>query len=304
MQDGFFSNLNPGLKLLFSLLLITITFLAIFLGGMLVGMFIFDVSLAELQNIKGDSTDVSLLKYLQTLQAFGLFIIPSLILAYLFKFKWYEYLQLNKAPNIISLLIVFVLVIVSLPFINFLAEFNSKMNLPEMFSGIENWMKQSEKDALAMTEKFLKVETIGGLLFNIFLIGVLPAIGEELLFRGIVQKIFIEWTKNHHIGIIISAIIFSAFHLQFYGFLPRLLLGMMFGYFLVWSKSMWLPIIAHFINNTLAVLTYYFVNKGSISEDVETIGSKGNTLFYAILSLIFMSILLYNFYSYEKRLNS
>jgi len=303
MQDGIFSNLHPATKLLFSIFMIIITFIAFFIGGMLIAMFFFHISLSDIQSISSGFDNIPFLKYLQTLQAISLFIIPSIIIAYFFNRKWYNYLSLDKGTNIFSIAIVVLIVFISLPFINFLAEINSKLNLPAFLDGIEQWMKNSEKEATVLTEKFLTVNTLSGLLFNIFMIGILPAIGEEFLFRGILQKIFTDWTKNVHAGIIISAFIFSAFHLQFYGFLPRMLLGMMFGYFLVWSGSMWLPVIAHFVNNTMAVITYYFVTKGNLNQEVEKIGSENNTYIYAIISFISVSLLLFYLYKYEKKLN-
>jgi len=155
-----------------------------------------------------------------------------------------------------------------------------------MAVGIETWMKNAEEQAGELTEAFLKVETVGGLLFNIFMIAFLPAIGEELLFRGVIQRIFTRWTQNVHWGIWISAILFSALHMQFYGFIPRMLLGVLFGYLLVWSGSMWLPIIAHFINNGVAVVIMYLVDKELLNPELEVIGSTSDSYYLAAVSLV------------------
>ena len=110
-------------------------------------------------------------------------------------------------------------------------------DVSRLSGGIEKWMKDAEESAAEITKAFLDVKTIPGLVFNVFMIAFLPAVGEELLFRGIIQRIFTDMTKSHHWGIWISAILFSAMHFQFYGFVPRVLLGALFGYLLVWSGS-------------------------------------------------------------------
>ncbi|MDX1283818.1 MAG: CPBP family intramembrane glutamic endopeptidase, partial [Draconibacterium sp.] len=156
---------------------------------------------------------------------------------------------------------------------------------PSWLAGVENWMKEAEENAAAITEAFLNVKTIPGLAFNIFMIAFLPAIGEELLFRGVIQKIFTNMTRNHHLGIWISAMLFSALHMQFYGFVPRVLLGALFGYLLVWSGSMWLPILGHFLNNAFAVIAMFFIENNMLNPEYEDIGSTTESYYLAALSL-------------------
>jgi membrane protease YdiL (CAAX protease family) len=103
---------------------------------------------------------------------------------------------------------------------------------------------------------------------------VIPALGEEFLFRGLIQKLFKDLSGNVHAGIILSAILFSAMHMQFYGFIPRFALGVMLGYMMYWSGSLWLPIIAHFINNFLAVITTWAAANGSLKINPDTIGTE------------------------------
>jgi membrane protease YdiL (CAAX protease family) len=117
------------------------------------------------------------------------------------------------------------------------------------------------------------------------MIAVLPAVGEELLFRGVIQKLFSKITRSHHWGIWISAILFSALHLQFYGFIPRLLLGAMFGYLLVWSGSLWLPILAHFINNAAAVTALFMIDHGYLNPSIEEFGAGVDDWHIGLFSL-------------------
>jgi membrane protease YdiL (CAAX protease family) len=216
--------------------------------------------------------------------------VPPFILGWLFHGKATEYLYLNKKVTFTSVFLVLVLSFAASPFINLIGEINANMQFPEWLSGIETWMKNAEENAAELTEAFLKVDTTWGLLFNIFMIAFLPAIGEELLFRGVIQRIFTNWTKNYHWGIWISAILFSALHMQFYGFIPRMFLGVLFGYLLVWSGSIWLPIIAHFINNGVAVVIMYLIDKDLLSHELEEIGSTSETYYMAAISFVLLVV--------------
>jgi membrane protease YdiL (CAAX protease family) len=235
---------------------------------------------------------IALLKYFQVVQSFGAFIVPPFILAWLFEGKPVSYLRLNKKINIPIVLLVVLLVFFANPVVNFIGGLNEKLTLPDFLSGLEDWMKKTEEAAANITEAFLKVNSIPGLLFNLFMIALLPAIGEELLFRGVIQKIFTQWTKNHHWGIWISAIMFSALHLQFYGFFPRLLLGVMFGYLLVWTGSLWVPIIAHFVNNAAAVMVSWIVTDETTIKSFEELGNTPGTYYWVFISVIFTSLAL------------
>jgi membrane protease YdiL (CAAX protease family) len=240
-----------------------------------------------------DPESIRVLKYFQVVQSIGLFIVPPIILAWLFHGRIVEYLYLKRNTTSTSIFLVAVLVFISLPSINFIGEWNTRMEFPEFLAGLERWMKNAEENAAELTEAFLNVETTGGLLFNLFMIAFLPAIGEELLFRGVIQRIFTNWTRNHHWGIWISAILFSALHIQFYGFVPRMLLGVLFGYLLVWSGSMWLPIVAHFFNNGFAVVAMYLVDKNVLNPAVEEIGATTGSRYAAILSLALVFLLMF-----------
>jgi len=172
--------------------------------------------------------------------------------------------------------------LVAIPFINMLSWLNQQIILPEALSEIEKMMQSSEVQIAEITEKMLNVSTLGALLFNVFLVAVVPALGEELFFRGTIQRLLSDW-KGALFAIWITAFVFSAIHMQFYGFLPRMLLGAFLGYLLLWSGSLWLPIIAHFVNNSVAVVFYYLKFNGVKVIDVETIGTD-DTLWLGIVS--------------------
>ena len=291
-----FRDMKPLSQLMFSIFVIIVCFLAFMVLSLVLAipMFGFNsiMNLTAMTDFSNPET-VQMLKFFQVVQSIGLFIIPPFILAYLFYGKIHEYLHLDNTFAFTTLFLVVVLMLFASPFINFIGEINSRMRLPEWMSGIEEWMKNSEDKAAELTDAFLKVNTLRGLAFNLFMIAVLPALGEELLFRGVIQRIFTKMTKSHHWGIWISAILFSALHLQFYGFVPRMLLGVLFGYLLVWSGSLWLPIAAHFVNNGLATVAMFFIDKGMIKSEVENIGSTSGSYYIAIISLLFVSVFLW-----------
>ena len=230
----------------------------------------------------GDMKDMSNVKVMQLIQSFGLFVIPPFVMASLWSNNAFEFLRLKSTLRWTTVLYVVAFMLVAIPFINMLSWLNQQIILPEALSEIEKMMQSSEVQIAEITEKMLNVSTLGALLFNVFLVAVVPALGEELFFRGTIQRLLSDW-KGALFAIWITAFVFSAIHMQFYGFLPRMLLGAFLGYLLLWSGSLWLPIIAHFVNNSVAVVFYYLKFNGVKVIDVETIGTD-DTLWLGIVS--------------------
>ncbi|MDB5137423.1 MAG: family intrarane metalloprotease [Mucilaginibacter sp.] len=173
-----------------------------------------------------------------------------------------DYLKTTFHFSWLLIVIVFLTMILSNPLIEFLGNINEKMVLPKFLKGVEDWMRDSENSAKKLSDSMMEMKTFASMLFDLIFIGLVTAIAEEFMFRGCLQTIFIRWMKNKHVAVWITAILFSAFHMEFFGFLPRLLLGVLFGYFTVWSGSVWPAVWAHFINNgTVVVVTYLFQHK-------------------------------------------
>jgi membrane protease YdiL (CAAX protease family) len=226
--------------------------------------------------------EITNFKIIQLISSFGLSIVPAFIFAKFYSSEPNSYLSLNTKTNWKSLADVALLMIVAIPFINLMGSINQQMVLPKALAGMESWMKDAESKASELTVKILNVHSLSGLSFNVLLVAILPAIGEELIFRGVLIKILKDW-KGFKVAIWVTAIIFSAIHLQFYGFIPRMLMGAFFGYLLLWSDSLWLPIVAHFTNNAVAIIFYYLKCNGYKMPDIENIGT-GNTLWLGIAS--------------------
>ncbi len=202
------------------------------------------------------------------------------------------YLKTKTTFPLGLLLLVLLIMFVSNPAIEILSLINQKMQLPHFLSGVQKWMEDSENSAQKITETMLQMKNIGDLIFNVLLIGLLTAIVEEFMFRGVIQTIFVRWTKNEHAAIWITAILFSAFHLEFFGFLPRLLLGALFGYFVAWSGSIWPAVWAHFLNNGAAVVaTYLFQHRViKVNPDDQHLFSAAGYIFSFLIMLLLLFI--------------
>lgn len=306
MLKGSFRQYSPFAQLILSLIIVLGSFLLTMFAGTVLAYFIYGVNIftdTQSVDIYNDTVNISLLKFYQSVYSIGMFIIPPFIIAYLLHHKVKEYLYLQQKTKLRNIILATIIIVVSLPMINFLAEINSHLHLPDFMLSIENWMKDSEEQAKVVIEKFLVMKSLPDLLVNLLVIAVIPALGEELLFRGVIQGIFSKITKNVHWGIVITAFLFAALHMQFFGLLPRMVMGILFGYLLIWSKSLWVPIIAHLVNNGLAVLAKYFIGNGNLPKEIETVGANDNFFVPGILSIIFVLILMTYFFRSCKRQN-
>jgi membrane protease YdiL (CAAX protease family) len=269
------------------------------LGGLALVKPLYGLSIEDISSLKSnldDPQNVAILKFLQLLNTLGLFVIPALAFVFLFEKKPVKTLHLNHLITPINAVMVFILMLCSIPSINWLVEWNKSINLPEQFEAIENWMKQAEDRAMGLTKAFLRMDSPSALWQNLLLVAVLPAIGEEMIFRGIVQQNINRSFKTAHLGIWISAILFSALHMQFYGFFPRMFLGAFFGYLLVWTKNLWVPILAHFINNALAVLIAYQLGIEGMEAQFDQLGASRETSWFSLVGLVLFIGLLFVFY--------
>ena len=249
-------------------------------------------------------SDINTLKWIQLLQTITLFLLPSLILAYLCAKAPFRWLQLDKKADWKVFLWAIGIMLVALPAINLMSHWNQQMVLPTWLSGLEEWMKSKEAEAEWLTKQFMSATTVSALLVNLLLMAVLPALSEEITFRGVLQRLLSPKnsslnsqlsTLNSHLSIWLTAIIFSAIHMQFYGFVPRMLMGALFGYMFVWTGSLWVPMLMHFVNNAMAVLLYFIANRAHWDMDkVDAIGT-GNTLWLGIVSLVLTVVGIYMF---------
>ena len=258
-------------------------------------------SLLDVKINLDDANEIFKMKLEQLISVIIIFILPPMLFSIFWTKRGIHYLGFTTRPAIGTALIAGVGIFLAMPLIHWLAEINQTMHLPAAFSGMEAWMKQSEALAGDITEAFTKGTSAGILILNLFVIAFMAAVSEEIFFRGMLQKVLIECTKNKHIGVWIGAALFSAFHMQFYGFLPRLLMGAYLGYLFVWSGSLWPGMIAHFVNNGVAVFFAWLSNKGIVGVNVDKIGTEQNEWIYVLISTIMVSASLILIYRSEKR---
>ena len=247
----------------------------------------------------GNQTTASL-KWLQFVQTAATFLLPPVICAWMWDKdrKPMAWLKLDKGADGRIFLLAVAVMVCAIPGINLLADLNSRIRLPESLGFIEQLLKQQEEAAALLTERFLQADNIWGLLVNIGLMALLPALAEELSFRGTLQQILSDSPEDNRtaqssaLAIWTTAIVFSAIHMQFYGFIPRMLMGAMFGYVFVWTGSLWVPVLMHFTNNCIAVLVYYLTDDGGQNSIADTFGS-GDTWWIGALSLVAVGCLLW-----------
>jgi hypothetical protein len=232
-------------------------------------------------------------------------------MTYLFRDNLQKYLSLNL-PKPMQVVFAILSLVVAVPLINFLVNWNEGMHLPAFLNDIETWMRTSEDAAAKVTEKLLSGTAWIDLISNLVIIALMAGIGEELFFRGLLQSMFTDLIKGNkdvvskkrlawskHAAIWVIAFIFSAIHLQFYGFIPRMLLGVWFGYLLLWTGSIWIPIIAHFTNNALSTIFSFAENRGLLSVNPDIIGVK-ETSWYCFISILLLACCVVFFKNNQK----
>ena len=244
---GIFKDKSSTAKLgmLFLLMFVSVILHTLLAQGLI--LLFTNVELNAVNSMQFSSqTVIDALKFIQLLTMVGLFVVPTLTYAYICDFDLKLQCSFDRQTLLLAIAIMFLIN----PFIAFLYEWNMSLNLPD-------WLLVYDEKAEQLTKYFLRMDSLGDLSFNLLVLAIIPAIGEELLFRGYLQQTFAKWFGKPHVAIIVTALLFSAIHMQFQGFLPRLALGVVLGYLFYWSGSLWLPIIAHFINNAMAIFFTY-----------------------------------------------
>ena len=224
-----------------------------------------------------------------------MFVIPPVICALLYSSRPADYLCISTRPDQTRLLLAIAAMICSIPMMNMIIEWNESLSLPSSMAGIESWMRESEQRAGDTINILMGGDTAGSLAMSILTVGVLAGFSEELFFRGGLQRLLVSGNINPHIAIWLTAFIFSAIHLQFFGFFPRLLLGAFFGYMLHWTKNLWVPIACHILNNTIVATVTWMTARGAVaSADINEIGtlSSANQFLWVTVSIATTAMLL------------
>jgi len=259
---------SPLLQLVITILIIMTIGMMLFSLLFLIGALIAGIDISEISGkflTEPGGENLNLFRYLMIIQEIAILFVPALIVRNLLIPGNQKSLMDNKFPPVNEIVFVVLLAFCLFPITGITGEFNGAMKLPEWLS--EEWISSKEDEANGLINLLVTSETIGLMFLNIFILAVLPAITEELLFRGVLQRIFYGFFRSPHPAIWVTSFLFSFIHLQFYGFLPRLILGLTFGYLYYWSRSLWLPMLAHFVNNAVPVFIHHFQGWESPAPD-------------------------------------
>jgi membrane protease YdiL (CAAX protease family) len=283
---GLFKNSNGFIQLL---MLLAVVFFGLLFGQILTVVVLFFRSGADAESVLSLVANImdypEYLREVQFISQLCAFIFPSLLLAYLFSDNYREYLRTDSALNGSTIFWTILSMILVIPALNFTTCLNQEMTLPEFLKPLEDLMRNMEEQNAKVTESMLYAKNTTDFIFNILIVAVFAAIGEEFLFRGVLQSVVGKFIHNRHIVVWTVAILFSSIHFQFYGFIPRMLLGVYFGYLLYYTQNIWIPIMAHFTNNFITVVLYrIYQDDPQTMEAADSIG-YGSTWWLAVVSL-------------------
>ncbi|RPA69867.1 CPBP family intramembrane metalloprotease [Cyclobacteriaceae bacterium YHN15] len=289
---------------LFIILLVTVGVMILMQGlGLMLVPVIFNIALDEMLALFTSPTnypEAKLAMYFVQGFASGLsFIIAALIIAKLVDKAKFGMKQQFKRFKFTSLGILLFVMLGAILFNSLIIDWNANMHLPESMHKIEEFFKETEDQRMVLTKFLTDFESPLEFAVGILVIGILAGIGEEFFFRGVIQPKMQIYTGNGHLAVWLTALIFSAIHIQFYGFFPRMLLGAIFGYLYLYSGSLLYPIIAHILNNTFTVVLIYLNKLGKIEFDMDQTGQV--SIPYAIVGFVLLILALKIFEEKSKR---
>ncbi len=259
----------------------------LFFTGIIFGAFI----LVSGVDVNEMDTSARVMRMSQMISQVFAFLIPALAFSFFCQGSPKTYLKLDKKANLLFLALAIALMLVIQPLIDVIAYYNQQISLPDSMQFLEEKMRAGELSAEKAVGLLFSDKSVFGLIFNLLVIAVVAGLAEELFFRGCLQQTILKISKNEHIAVWVTAIIFSAIHFQFFGFIPRVLLGAVLGYLFVWSRNLWVPVIVHTINNAAGVIIAY-IYYGTPEYEQMTAYSFEKNIWFIIPSVIFTFILI------------
>lgn len=273
--------------------------LAVLFGSFFIFLIFSSVVSLLIEKMPGDPRTHMLVS--SAVQCVLAFCIPAYILARFSSNNPSKWLHLTRLPSLKSLCGVIIVYIISMPAMEWLIEWNSNLHFPESLSSLEtlfrNWENAGEKSTKILLETHGWLSVLAG----VIIVGCLTGFSEELFFRGGLQGIFIRSSMEKGLAIWLSAIVFSVMHFQFFGFFPRLLMGAFFGYLLVWTGSIWVPVFAHILNNSVVVITAALTGDASTSILTQQNPSLDLGNYTVIGSVVLTALFLYFYRDFFKR---
>lgn len=270
-------------------LFVVATLVGVSILGKMTGISVFQLQ----DSASWDLTNPAMMTFIRgmiLLQFLFLFALPSLLFSYFSDPHPMQYLGLRQPSKHIYWILGIAVIIIAYPFVEYIGYWNQKIPISGRTG---QWMKGMEEEATRQIAAMLKVRTPAELFKNLIFISLFAGIGEELFFRGILQRMFIRLTKNPWMGIVLTAAVFSGIHFQFYGFFPRLLLGILLGAIYWYSGSLWVAILCHFLYDAAVIIAIYFNPQLLQTPDAGLMQQAGTpSVFVALASLGFTIMLL------------
>jgi membrane protease YdiL (CAAX protease family) len=250
----------------------------------------YGIGINEMQESLQSATSLApgALKTYQLFLSLGMFLLPPLIYAILLSPNPWANLRIDRLFSLRLFLLIPLILILGFVLESWCLALNRAIPLPESLE----YLKMQEQQIDEILKGFLQMNTIPQLLANIFIVGVVAGVAEELFFRGFLQRFLSKWLRNAHWGIWLAAIIFGAVHQQFYNFIPRVLLGALFGYLFYWSGSLWVAIFAHFLHNSVQVVAVYQYPE-FINQELSTEQAFDPTMIFTVIicSVLFAGVM-------------
>lgn len=277
-----------------------------FFGGQLLGLVIaalvLGMGFAEISNVivhsTGDAESRTVILVTQAVSAFCSFILIPVFYVTSIEKRPLRSLGIGRV-QMIAVILTILSVIAFMSFNAIFIELNKNLDLPDWLGGLERWIQQKEEMAERLTQSLITFNSVSQLLIGLVVIALIPAVGEELVFRGVVQAKLFGLTRNVHAAVWFAAFIFSFFHFQFYGFIPRMLLGVLFGYLYAWSGNLLYPIIGHFTNNAFTLIMFFFYQRKAVPIDIEDTASV--PLAYSLIGMVITALILVSLKNYFTR---
>lgn len=251
----------------------------------------FSALMEETKKEPVNATVIDQMRWVQLLAHLGNYTLVALIFAGWFYGKRApQQLRMHQIPNLLVLVLCVGLTIALFPIISWFYYWNTAL-LPEA------WIAQ---DRLALQRLFLTMDKASDFYLNLMLLGGAAALGEELIFRGVIQPILTKWTNSIHVGSWVTGALFSLIHFQWEGFVPRLLMGVFFCYVFWYTQSLWVPLLLHsFFNSIQVIIPYFYSNAIETSMEPQVVSWFSFGVSLGVFSILWVFFLKYKQNNFE-----
>ncbi|TDO29080.1 CPBP family intramembrane glutamic endopeptidase [Sediminibacterium goheungense] len=280
------------------LLLLGLVGIGMVFGSLLMaalGSSLLDVPLLKVPEAMNKVENANVSRLLNTLATFFAFFTPALIFAKIVNHKPFAYLGFNLKMKGQQLGLVVLITFAGMILSGALGMLNQHIPLSEEWLRKAKELEETYKNAM-LNMAYMK--NTSDLILAVLVMGLAPAIFEEVLFRGAFQRVFIQWTKNPWLGILATSVLFSAIHFSFFGFLPRIALGMILGLIFYYTNNLWLSILQHFLNNAFIVVQLYIVQLQG--KSIEKAMDETMPMWWGLIGIVLLVLLFRQLYKQSE----